>query len=77
LFRLGNLVDIDNLRGNTPEGIHTACAGAVWQAAIFGFAGLNVTDNGYTTRPHLPSNWTRLAFNFTLRGKLERVDLRK
>lgn len=77
LFRLGNLVDIDNLRGNTPEGIHTACAGAVWQAAIFGFAGLDVTKNGYTTNPHLPDKWTRLAFNFTLHGKLERVDLRK
>jgi len=77
LFRLGNLVDIDNLRGNTPEGIHTACCGAVWQAAIFGFAGLDVTDDGYTTTPHLPDTWTRLAFNFTLRGKLERVDLRK
>jgi kojibiose phosphorylase len=77
LFRLGNLVDLDNLRGNTPAGIHTACAGAVWQAAIFGFAGLDVTEDGYTTNPHLPDSWTRLAFNFTLRGKLERVDLRK
>ncbi len=77
LFRLGNLVDLENLRGNTPEGIHTACAGAVWQAAVFGFAGLSVTQEGYTTTPHLPDTWTRLAFNFTLRGKLERVDLRK
>ena len=77
LFRLGNLVDIENLRGNTPEGIHTACAGAVWQAAIFGFAGLSVTEEGYTTHPHLPDTWTRLAFNFTLRDKLERVDLHK
>ncbi len=77
LFRLGNLVDIENLRGNTPEGIHTACAGAVWQAAIFGFAGLKVTEDGYTTEPHLPDTWTRLAFNFTLRGKLERENLHK
>ncbi len=77
LFRLGNLVDIENLRGNTPEGIHTACSGAVWQAAIFGFAGLKISEDGYTTGPHLPDKWTRLAFNFTLRGKLERVDLHK
>ncbi len=77
LFRLGNLVDIENLRGNTPEGIHTACSGAVWQAAIFGFAGLKISEDGYTTEPHLPDKWTRLAFNFTLRGKLERVDLHK
>ncbi len=75
LFRLGNLVDLENLRGNAPEGIHTACAGAVWQAAVFGFAGLKVTEDGYTPEPHLPDTWTRLAFNFTLRGTLERVNL--
>ncbi len=75
LFRLGNLVDLENLRGNAPEGIHTACAGAVWQAAVFGFAGLKVTEDGYTTEPHLPDTWTRLAFNFTLHGTLERINL--
>ena len=77
LFEKGNLVDLENLRGNTPEGIHTACSGAVWQAAIFGFAGLCVTEDGYTTEPHLPDKWTRLAFGFTLRGKLHHVDIRK
>ena len=48
LFMKGNLVDLENWRGNTPEGIHTACCGAVWQAVIFGFAGLRVTEDGYT-----------------------------
>ena len=33
---------------HTPEGIHTACCGAVRQAVIFGFAGLRVTEDGYT-----------------------------
>ena len=46
LFMKGNLVDLENWRGNTPEGIHTACCGAVWQAVIFGFAGLRVTEDG-------------------------------
>jgi trehalose/maltose hydrolase-like predicted phosphorylase len=75
LFMKGCLVDLENLRGNTPEGIHTACCGSVWQAAIFGFAGLRVTEGGYTTNPHLPDGWTRLAFSFIYRGKRERVDL--
>ena len=39
LFMKGALVDLENLRGNTPEGIHDACSGAVWQATILGFAG--------------------------------------
>jgi kojibiose phosphorylase len=77
LFMKGNLVDLENLRGNTPEGIHSACCGAVWQAALFGFAGLRVTEDGYTTEPHLPATWTRLAFSFLHKGKREQVDLRR
>lgn len=77
LFLKGALVDLENLRGNTPEGIHTACAGAVWQATIFGFAGLRLSDNGYTTQPHWPDGWTRLAFTFFHKGKQIHVDLHR
>jgi len=77
LFMKGNLVDLENLRGNTPEGIHAACCGAVWQAVVFGFAGLRVTDEGYTTEPHLPASWTRLAFSFLHKGHREQVDIRR
>lgn len=76
-YVLGGLVDLENLRGNTPEGIHTACSGAVWQAAIFGFAGLRVTDDGYTTNPSWPSDWTRLAFKIRHKGELISIDLKK
>ena len=76
-FVLGGLVDLENLRGNTPEGVHTACSGAVWQATIFGFAGLKVTDDGYTTNPVWPETWTRLAFKFRHKGELISVDLKK
>jgi kojibiose phosphorylase len=77
LFLKGALVDLENLRGNTPEGIHTACSGAVWQATILGFAGLRVSDDGYTTHPYWPDSWTRLAFKFYLKGQQIHVDLRK
>jgi trehalose/maltose hydrolase-like predicted phosphorylase len=77
LFMKGALIDIDNLRGNTPEGIHAACAGAVWQAAILGFAGLRATDNGYTTTPRLPEHWTRLAFTCQYKGQAFHFDLHK
>jgi len=77
LFMKGARVDLDNLRGNTPEGVHAACAGAVWQAAVLGCAGLRVTDDGYTTKPSWPASWTRLAFNFKRRGKTIHVDLHR
>ena len=77
LFMKGALTDLEDLRLNTSEGIHCACCGAVWQAAIFGFAGLRLTDSEYRTNPSWPDGWTRLAFNFYHRGKPCHVDLRR
>ena len=77
MFMKGALVDLEDQRGNSDEGIHCACAGAVWQAAILGFAGLRFTDDGYTTAPCWPEGWTRLAFTCFYKGKQLSIDLRK
>jgi trehalose/maltose hydrolase-like predicted phosphorylase len=77
MFMKGALVDLEDQRGNSDEGIHCACAGAVWQAAILGFAGLLITDDGYTTTPRLPDDWTRLSFTCFHKGKQILIDLRK
>jgi len=77
LFMKGALVDLENPRGNTAEGIHEACAGAVWQAVVLGFAGLRLTDDDYTTTPCWPDGWTRIAFNCLHKGKPLRIDLRR
>lgn len=77
LFHQGALIDLENLRGNTPEGIHAACAGAVWQAAILGVAGLRLTGDSHTTSPVWPDNWTRLAFSFMHKGQRHYVNLQR
>ncbi len=77
LFMKGALVDLEDQRGNSDEGIHDACAGAVWQAAIMGFAGLRFEGDGYTTNPHWPDGWTRLAFKCCHKGQLVEIDLRR
>ena len=77
LFMKGALADLEDQRGNSDEGIHDACCGAVWQAAILGFAGLRVKEDGYTTQPHWPDGWTRLAFKYCHKGQLVEVDLKK
>ena len=77
LFLKGALVDLEDLRDNTAEGIHEACCGAVWQAIVLGFAGLQVSEEGYTVRPSWPASWTRLAFTFMHRGEPVFVDLRR
>jgi kojibiose phosphorylase len=77
MFLKGALVDLDDPRGNSAEGIHAACCGAVWQAVVLGFAGLTITEDGYRTQPRWPAGWTRLAFTFLHKGQPIRVDLRK
>jgi trehalose/maltose hydrolase-like predicted phosphorylase len=76
-FMQGALTDLENLRGNASEGIHDACCGAVWQAAILGFAGLRMTEDSYITNPCWPDGWTRLAFNFYHKGKPIHIDLHR
>jgi kojibiose phosphorylase len=75
-FMLAARADLDDVRGNAADGIHAASAGGIWQAVVFGFAGLRVLNSGYTTEPHLPAHWKRLAFKFYLHGQQHEVDLR-
>jgi trehalose/maltose hydrolase-like predicted phosphorylase len=74
-FMRAALVDLEDVRGNTAAGIHGASAGGVWQAVVFGFAGLRLTPKGYTLNPRLPASWRRLAFDFRHHGLQVRIDL--
>ncbi|MDT8305105.1 MAG: glycoside hydrolase family 65 protein [Anaerolineae bacterium] len=74
-FMLAARADLENVRGNAGDGIHAASAGGLWQALAFGFAGLRLTEDGYEVDPCLPPHWERLAFNFYLHGKQQRIDI--
>ena len=76
LFKLAAESDLYDLRRNASDGIHAASCGGTWQAVVFGFAGLRVTENGWTVANCLPGGWTRLAFKFFHRGKLQKVDIK-
>jgi predicted transcriptional regulator len=39
-----------------------ANSGGVWQAAIFGFSGLIITDDSIKINPRLPNNWKNMKF---------------
>lgn len=67
--------DLLDVRGNAGDGIHGASAGGSWQAVVFGFAGLRVSEDGWSAHPRLPRHWRRLAFKFFHRGKLQVVEL--
>jgi kojibiose phosphorylase len=68
-------MDINDLRGNTGDGIHAASAGAVWQAVVMGFGGLRITDDGPIASPCLPPGWERLKFRIQHHGKWYEFDL--
>jgi kojibiose phosphorylase len=61
--------DLMDVRGNTGDGIHAASAGGLWQAAIFGFGGVQLTEEDPTADPQLPSHWHRLAFRLKYQGQ--------
>ncbi|WP_017317757.1 glycoside hydrolase family 65 protein [Mastigocladopsis repens] len=61
-FMRSALVDLEDVRRNAAEGVHSASAGGVWQAVIFGFAGVRMTQFGPVACPNLPLGWTRLKF---------------
>jgi beta-phosphoglucomutase len=68
-------IDLTNSFGNTEDGIHAASAGGVWQAIVFGFGGIQLTENGPVAIPHLPPNWTRLKFKLNWRGTWHHFNL--
>jgi kojibiose phosphorylase len=76
-FMRAALVDLEDVRGNANEGIHGASTGGMWQAVIFGFAGVRLTEMGpIVDTSHLPPGWTRLKFKLQWRGNWREFDVR-
>jgi alpha,alpha-trehalose phosphorylase len=70
-------VDLADLHGNTPDGVHVANAGGVWTALAQGFGGMRDFGGRITFDPRLPQQWLSLTFRFTLRGTRVRARLTK
>ncbi|MGA7936338.1 MAG: beta-phosphoglucomutase, partial [Kovacikia sp.] len=75
-FMRSALVDLGDVRGNAAEGVHAASTGGVWQAVVFGFGGIHLTEKGPVANPKLPTGWTRLTFQFVWQGEVYKFDLR-
>jgi len=70
LFIHGATIDLEDNKGNVRDGIHGAAAGGLWQAAVFGFAGLKTegTGEGLALEPHLPDGWRSMQFRVYWHG---------
>jgi alpha,alpha-trehalose phosphorylase len=69
------LIDLDNLKHNTSDGVHIASLAGAWIAAVAGFGGMRDHDGTLSFVPRLPERLNRIAFGLCLRGRRLRVEI--
>ena len=62
-------IDLADTMGNAAGGIHAAALGALWQAAVFGFAGLEFSGHRPKHHANLPPSWRSLSMRYQWRGQ--------
>ncbi|WP_075050771.1 glycoside hydrolase family 65 protein [Bacillus testis] len=62
-------LDLDNIHGNTRDGLHMANMGGTWMAIVYGFAGLRIKESGLELSPSLPKQWESYQFTITYQGR--------
>jgi beta-phosphoglucomutase len=76
-FMRAAMVDLEDVRGNAADGIHGASTGGIWQAVVFGFGGIKITERGLVANPCLPSHWKRLKFKLQWHGQWYEFDFKQ
>jgi len=72
-LRLACRIDVDDLTGTTAGGVHLATMGGIWQALVFGFAGVRASAHGLELDPHLPEAWGALELRLKFHGYPVRI----
>jgi trehalose/maltose hydrolase-like predicted phosphorylase len=72
-FRQAAAIDLGDTHAGHDGGVHIAAQGGIWMAAVFGFAGLSLRDDGIALDPHMPAGWDRLAFAVQWRQRRLRI----
>ena len=65
-------IDLGNAMGNASGGVHAAAMGSLWQAVIFGVAGVRAApdhDEALLIEPRLLPTWRHLGFPLSWRGR--------
>ena len=68
-------IDLANNMGNAAGGVHIAALGGLWQAAVFGVAGVRLREDGIALDPHLLPGWTEMRCSVQWRGRVLRLTL--
>jgi trehalose/maltose hydrolase-like predicted phosphorylase len=67
-LRIAARIDLDDLTRSTASGVHLATMGGVWQALVFGFAGVRPRGDALVVDPRLPLAWGALELRLRFRG---------
>lgn len=65
--------DLDDIHGNTKDGIHAANMAGAWMCMVNGFAGMRVYNGVLSFNPSLPATWQEYSFKITLQDNLVKV----
>ena len=63
-------MDIDDVNGNSRDGIHTACMAGSWMSTVYGFAGFRDYNGVFSFDPQLPESWKGLEFSLAIKGHI-------
>ena len=74
-MRQAGEIDLANNMGNAAGGVHIAALGGLWQAAVFGVAGVRLREDGIALDPHLLPGWTEMRCSVQWRGRVLRLTL--
>ena len=75
-FRRAAAIDLEDSMSNSHHGIHAATQGGLLQAALIGFGGLHLSEDGPQTIARLPDHWDSLGFSFVHRGTRHEREVR-
>ena len=74
-FKKALYLDLCDLHGNTPDGVHVASAGGVWAGIVNGFAGMVERGDHLEFTPRLPASWEKVIFHLMRHQAKLRVEL--
>lgn len=76
-FMKTSRMDLDDFKGNTKNGVHTANMGGTWMGIVNGFAGMRAYGDTLSFNPYLPEKWDEYQFNIYFKSRLIRVTVKK
>jgi trehalose/maltose hydrolase-like predicted phosphorylase len=74
-FESAAAIDLSDERPSIGGGVHIAAQGGIWLAAVFGFSGLSLRDDGLAVDPRLPAGWEGLKYAVQWRGRKLEIDV--